>query len=341
MSTWIESQVNRLDRELFNEAYSEIFKSEPDEKTFEYYSNLLKYGITSNSAVYLGLLQSGLSKHKDPGESEQPVLTMNSLGKLGRFGNQIFQYAFLKIYAEKHKLRLEIPEWDGQYLFGCSDPVVKRRLPVVHQVNYRLNEDPIPSLPFTLENVDLWGYFQYHTSFYAPYRNLFCSLFKPIPEIESKMQEAVSLLRSKGKTIVSLHLRRGDFGTRKEWDFAFIAPCDWYKEWLGTFWNRLESPVLFIASDEPEKVLSDFKEYNPVTSTTLGIELPAAEFYPDFYILSKSDIVAISNSSFSFSASMLNDKATTFVRPDPEQKKLVSFDPWNSEVSWRSKDAIL
>lgn len=30
----------------------------------------------------------------------QPVVTMSTLGKKGRFGNQVFQYAFLKIYAK-------------------------------------------------------------------------------------------------------------------------------------------------------------------------------------------------------------------------------------------------
>ena len=49
---------------------------------------------------------------------KRPVVTMYCLGKLGRFGNQLFQYAYLKIYAQIHDLRVETPEWIGQYLFG-------------------------------------------------------------------------------------------------------------------------------------------------------------------------------------------------------------------------------
>ena len=33
-------------------------------------------------------------------DTSEPVLTMSSIGKLGRFGNQLFQYAILRICAE-------------------------------------------------------------------------------------------------------------------------------------------------------------------------------------------------------------------------------------------------
>ena len=37
----------------------------------------------------------------------KPVIIMSSLGKNGRFANQVFQYAFLRIYAKMHNLRVE------------------------------------------------------------------------------------------------------------------------------------------------------------------------------------------------------------------------------------------
>jgi len=271
-----------------------------------------------------------------PAAAEKPpVITMSSLGRNGRFANQIFQYAFLKIYAKQHNLQVETPEWIGQYLFGHNDLPISQKLPVASELNNDLLEWHIKNSKDPLTNVDFWGYFQYNTSFYAPHKEYFRSLFKPIPEIEAKMKQAVNLLRSRGKTVVGLHLRRGDFG----YECFFIAPNEWYKEWLKDLWEILDEPILFIASDEPEKVLGDFAEYHPITVKDLGVELPQAEFYPDFYLLSQCDVVAISNSSFSFVTCMLNEKGKIFFRPNLQKQKLIPFDPWDSDPILR--DAVV
>ncbi|MEG3845592.1 FkbM family methyltransferase [Microcoleus sp. herbarium19] len=267
---------------------------------------------------------------------KKPVIAMSTLGRNGRFANQIFQYAFLKIYAKEHNLRVETPAWIGQYLFGCNDSPISQHLPVVSEETNNLLEARIPHAKETFKNVDFWGYFQYRTKYYAAHKEYFRSLFKPVPEVETKMKEALDCLRSRGKTIVGLHLRRGDYGYS---DF-FIAPSEWYREWLKGLWETLDEPILFIASDEPEKVLSDFQEYNPITTKDLGLELPQAEFYPDFYLLSQCDIVAISNSSFSFAACMLNETGKFFFRPQRQTKKLIPFDPWDSEPIFRESMPI-
>jgi FkbM family methyltransferase len=265
---------------------------------------------------------------------KKPVIAMSTLGRNGRFANQIFQYAFLAIYAKEHSLRVETPAWIGQYLFGCNDSPISQELPVVSEETNNLLEARIPHAKETFKNVDFWGYFQYHTKYYAAHKEYFRSLFKPVPAIATKMKEALDCLRSRarGKTIVGLHLRRGDYGYS---DF-FIAPSEWYREWLKGLWETLDEPILFIASDEPEKVLSDFEEYNPITTKDLGLELAQAEFYPDFYLLSQCDIVAISNSSFSFAACMLNETGKSFFRPHLSAEKLIPFDPWNSEPMLRN-----
>ena len=78
----------------------------------------------------------------------------------------------------------------------------------------------------------------------------------------------------------------------------------------------------------------DFAAFSPVTPSELGPQIPGAEMYPDFHILAEADLLAISNSSFSVAAAMLNSRARIFVRPDPSQSRLVPFDPWNTEVLW-------
>ncbi|MFH1673057.1 MAG: FkbM family methyltransferase [Pseudomonadota bacterium] len=259
--------------------------------------------------------------------ARKPVITMSTLGINGRFANQIFQYAFLKFYGKQHGFLVETPEWIGKYLFGCDDPLVSRQLPVMRERSHDLSDAIVSNAKRPFKNVDFHGYFQYDTSFYAPCKDYFRSLFKPVPEIEGKLKDAYNALRSMGKTIVGLHLRRSDYG----YGYFFIAPNQWYKDWLKGLWDTLDDPVLFIASDELDESARGFAEYNPVTSKDLGVTLDGAEFYPDFYFLSQCDVLAISNSSYSFATAMLNERAVFFFRPHLPTKKLIPFDPWNSE----------
>ena len=263
--------------------------------------------------------------------AKKAVITMSTLGKNGRFANQIFQYAFLKIYAQEHNLRVETPSWIGQTIFGHNDSPSTKSLPLFQEKTNNIQDAIIPNTDRVFKNVDFWGYFQYNTKYYAPYKEYFRSLYKPVSKIQTKMVQGLQKLRNQGKTVVGIHLRRGDYGYQ---DF-FIAPSQWYLEWLNNIWSTLDKPILFIASDEIDKVKQDFSKYNPVIVSDLDCEIPEADFYPDFYLLSKCDILAISNSSFSFAASMLNEQGKLFMRPHLPSKKLISFDPWSAETIFR------
>ncbi|MDY6898004.1 MAG: hypothetical protein SWZ49_07980, partial [Cyanobacteriota bacterium] len=70
-----------------------------------------KYTSKSETERVLNVF-GGLKKEADETSSftieentSEAVLTMSSIGKLGRFGNQIFQYAFLRICAEQSRAK--------------------------------------------------------------------------------------------------------------------------------------------------------------------------------------------------------------------------------------------
>jgi hypothetical protein len=178
-----------------------------------------------------------------------------------------------------------------------------------------------------IRNVDFRGYFQYHTSWYAPHREKIRRLFEPVGRYRERADVGLARLRARGRTVVALHLRRGDYG----YEYFFIAPAVWYRAWLATLWDSLDDPVLYIASDEPDAVVGDFADYAPVLGRDLGVEVPDFDFYLDFHLLAHCDRLAISNSVFSFSAAMLNERATHFVRPVLGEQRLVPFDPWDSK----------
>jgi hypothetical protein len=272
-------------------------------------------------------------------EPQKKLLTMSTLGSHG-LGNQIFQYGFLKIYARRNNLRVETSQWLGTHLFGHTDPPVSRQLPEIYFDSDSPDNVIIEHLDSVMHDVDIRGFFQFHTRFYAPDKSYFRSLFQPISVLTSRFNVAYENLRARGKTVIGIHIRRGDYAYVSH-RYLYIAPSKWYHEWLRGFWDTLEKPVLFIASDEPENVLADFADYNPVTyidlDPTLTPENFCAGFYVDFYMLSRCDAVAISNSTFSHAACMLNETGTIFARPHLPSRKLVPFDPWNSEVLLRDE----
>ncbi len=292
--------------------------------------------------------------------ANEPVLTMSSIGQLGRFANQLFQYAFLKICAQKSGARVECPPWIGQTLFGHNDAPISKRLPpaIEYWDSGESLFDIIPEfIPYIekladakssrvgseaiehgLANVDLWGFFQLPTRLLEPHKEYFRSLFQPVMELKSTLEDGLNNLDSKGKTIIGIHIRRGDYITEPQAGFTLVFPTKWYCEWLDGIWEQLEDPVLFLCSDDLDSVLPEFEKFSPVTWRDLEILLPESmkdlniEFYIDFFMLSNCDVACISNSNFSFVACMLNERGKMFVRPYWDfSTKFTVFDPWDSE----------
>jgi FkbM family methyltransferase len=269
----------------------------------------------------------------------KPTITMSGLGQVGRFGNQIFQYAFLRIYAREHHLRIETSAWIGQSLFGFDDPAISRTLPTF-QENFRTNtleEARVINAGYVLENINLLGHFQYPTAYFAKHRDFFRTLFQPVPPLQDLIDRLEECLRFHGKTVLGIHIRVGDY----RFCPSQFAPPHWYLEWLRGYWQTLESPILFLASDDLALVQHLFADYNPIVLSDLltlanidpqDMEIVDLGFYLDFSLLSRCDLLAISNSSFSFAAAMLNDRSQIFMRPHIPTQKLISFDPWNDVV---------
>lgn len=260
------------------------------------------------------------------------TITMSRLGSMGRFANQVIQYMFLKTYSEDHELTVQTPAWCGQALFGASDELIDRVLPEFEE---RFDKDPeqcvIPHLDTPLRDVDVSGFFQYHSSYYRPHQDLIRKLFRPVPAVQKTLQPGIEHLKQMGKTVIALHIRRGDYGI----GYFYRTPCSWYLELLDEIWNRFDSPVLFIASDDLKSVTPDFASYNPVTADDLGMKLPSAPYFPDFYALTHADVIIMPNSTFSFSAAMLNENLQECWRSKlsdpPDSPPFQQLDPWNAD----------
>ncbi len=275
------------------------------------------------------------------------LITMRTLGRHGRFGNQLFQYGFLQAYAQTRELQVQVPPWVGNHLFGLRDAQIDTVLP--NRDEERPGGYDAPSVPpkggeFCGTNFS--GYAQFHTSWYKPYRELLQSLYLPIVQIHDKLTPALQQLRTKGKTRIGLHFRRGDYGRQ----IFYYTPTSWCLEWLEENWARFDDPALFIATEDPA-LAKDFAKYNPVLIEDLGIELRAEpyehftylpqdlekptprgmDFYPEFWMLSQCEVQLICNSTFSFCAAMLNKNLQECWRSDLPSQGFKQIDPWNAD----------
>ncbi|MEX2217457.1 MAG: FkbM family methyltransferase [Phycisphaerales bacterium] len=262
------------------------------------------------------------------------VITMTDLGANGRFGNQLLQYGFLRMYAAEHGLEVHAPDWMGRDLYDLDDPFPVARLARVNESETLLIDSLNRRTPRVFLNVDVTGYFCGDTSGLARHRDLFRGLFQPGRRARPLLDDAMGRVRAAGSALVAVHLRRGDFVGSTFW----IAPAERYRRWLSEIWPGLDRPVLYIASDDPGAA-TEFAEFRPLTAASLGIDVPGAEFFVDFHVLSRADCLAVSNSSFSFVAAMLNTTARDFVRPTRSGPALIRFDPWNAPVLLEKGDA--
>ncbi|MFV3126462.1 glycosyltransferase [Niveispirillum sp. KHB5.9] len=260
--------------------------------------------------------------------TDEKRLAVTRLGSNGRFGNQLLQYGVARLYAQRHGLTLETPPWLGRHLFDLDDPLPGPALPRLSEEQAALTADMGPDAPPRAAGHDIDGYFCSDMTALAPFAEDFRGFFTQGRLWTDRMQQIRERLRANGNTLVALHLRRGDFG----WGPFWTAPEAWYLRWLEGLWPTLTRPLLYVATDDPACVRA-FRHYSPLTATDLGVSaLAGAGFLDDFQALCEADIMAISNSTFSFTASLVNRRATAFLRPDRAWGGLALYHPWMSPV---------
>jgi hypothetical protein len=259
--------------------------------------------------------------------NERPAISMSALGRYGQFGNQLLQYAFLRLYAGEHGLTAQAPDWIGRDLFDRDDPLPQAPLPMLDEAQADFFGSLARETPQVYAGMDIKGYFCAGMERWGPRSEAFRALFTPGRKLRPLLDRAMDELRRRGRTLVGVHIRRRNYGYGRFW----VAPERWYADWLGTLLPRLDAPVLYVATDDP-LARESFARFSPLGTAELGVSIPGADFFLDHYVLSRAEHLAISNSSFSFTAALLNKRAAGFVRPDPLRRALVAFEPWRSPV---------
>jgi hypothetical protein len=197
-----------------------------------------------------------------------------SLGRLGRWGNQLFQYAFTRKFAETTASRLELPPWVGEDVFDLRHARVSRPLPLT----------ALDEVPWGATDVNLHGYFQFQECLDLFSQRELRRWFTPRPDL-------ARFFTRPRRPYVACHLRRGDY-VRLSTIYCVVSRASYVRhlERLGV---RV-ADVIWVSDDEP-------RAHHPfLESCGLG-------FLDDFFTLVDADVILRANSTFSWWAAALSN----------------------------------
>ncbi len=153
------------------------------------------------------------------------MITIARLGRRGRMGNQLYQYAFLRAVSLKTGHELRIPpacfEWSGPHPSPKFNALSGFRLECASlrpgdSFPHRCEPNELEGLKLQLldspDGTDFRGWFQERV-YFEWCANRIRQEFRFIPEVEDRASRFIERVRvdAGGRPVVSLNVRRGDF----------------------------------------------------------------------------------------------------------------------------------
>jgi hypothetical protein len=256
------------------------------------------------------------------------MITFRRFGKLGRFGNQLFQYAGINLYARLHGYTAIIPKWIGNEIFKGVNPSynptekIKSLFLPTCQLSDIKSYDKIGKIKFILglndrlpettdiknlysnpkDNINFYSYFQdeFSLELLKKHKELVRKWFSFKPEIEDVFKKSTESI----KPWIGVHVRRGDFVR-----LGFAVPTDKYLELLEKTENGKK---LYISTDD-KNIISDFKNFELINVSNPLPNVPGFIF--DFWMLKNSETILGCGSTFSWWAAYLNEKGQYYSPP--------------------------
>lgn len=295
-------------------------------------SGAVEPGLTASRPCYIR--SDHLEDLRLLGEPTGGIVAMSTLGSYGQFGNQLFQYAFMKLYGLRGNCRVQTSPWIGNTLYGIADEPCTPGLPRQIFTEFTGVERTLWYLDEPPSNLEFVGFFQELPESWRLHRRLFRRLFSPLSRIGDPVDAWLRDAAPPGTTLVGLHLRRGDYvhydPVRVPW--FRVIPTSWYRSWLAEIWPTLAAPRLLIATDDPG-LIADFADFQPLIAPA-SLAQPEYSFFPDFHSLCRCDVIAAVNSSFSRMAALLADDQKRAVLPNMRTERFEPYDAWQDDGFW-------
>ena len=239
------------------------------------------------------------------------MIGFNHLGRLGRSGNQMFQYAALRGIAANINTNFCLPIWGDEVNDGLGNMLKTElfdcfNMGSVNNLNIQLID---PKRPVVSENgfnfdekifncndwISLWGFFQ-SEKYFKNVEDVIRDDFTFKDEILNPCQDMMQGILEEGK-VIGIHIRRKDYLTNPNHHFVGV---EYYKKALDKFPNDIN---VLVFSDDPkwchEQSLFNDDRFM-ISENDSG--------YIDMCLMSMCTDFIIGNSSFSWWAAWLGNR---------------------------------
>lgn len=248
----------------------------------------------------------------------------------GGLGNQMFQYALGFAISKTYQIDLyvdytfyrdtmihggntlfefELKNLGGEYSAFSVFSYIERsflKINLFRKMKLNLQYEPklLPyhkvSVPEGVKKFFLDGYWQSET-YFSKFRNELLLEFILREKLELEDQELIYKFQDENS--VSLHIRRGDYITNaKANKIHSVLNKDYYDRALGLVLSKIDNAKVYVFSDDPDWVESNFKltvPFHVVRSKTKSESV-------DLHLMSQCKHNIIANSSYSWWAAWLN-----------------------------------
>ncbi|KAK3611849.1 hypothetical protein CHS0354_040523 [Potamilus streckersoni] len=169
----------------------------------------------------------------------------------GRLGNNMFQFAALLSCAKRlnYTVFLRSDHRINKFFsIAWASRMRLTNLKIFGEKSYGNYDGDIVNLD-TSNNWSLGGYYQSWKYFYKD-EDLIRSSFNFKPNIYETASQFVGSYRQGNKTIVGIHVRRGDLATQSAGSFGYsVAPISFIKRSMKYFRERYPSTLFIVVSD--------------------------------------------------------------------------------------------
>jgi hypothetical protein len=254
------------------------------------------------------------------------MITNLTIGRYGRLGNQIFQYAAAFSLAKRLNTELWIPSetetcnTNGRYnptigkldvynndvfklfdlKYGQKKPTFQIRSKIKSYYKEKNVVQYYPEFWGLQDGTCLHGYFQ-AKEYVDAYKEDLISEFSLNNEYFDYGSEYIQKLKKDFNKIVSVHIRRGDLTTDNHAFNANLSIDKYYKLILDQ--NTTSNDVVLIFSDDIDWCKTQFTDTNQIFIDNRTSRLPHLK---DFSLMSMCDINIIGVSTFSWWSAWLN-----------------------------------
>lgn len=262
------------------------------------------------------------------------AISMRDFGKNGRFANQLFQYAFMLIYALRAGCDIRLPDWDdGQTAFDLPQRKPPMPLPRVNLRHDRLAHHAFFHIPAMPRDIDFSGYFQGMPQACIQHRKFLRRCFSWTPDLQRVLEAWFNELTDNGtRPLVAAHLRRGDYTPfeEREENTPFVQiPTQWAFDELDRILDQHPDARIVVATDDDATRELAVARYGAWPMPE-NVDPKLA----DFDVLRRADILLGGNSSYAFFASLLAVHEQDARMVDFGSGSYVPFDPWAEQDFW-------